>query len=149
MQEPMGSGMVMVGADGGNGTFVSGEQLKQADVPVETLLGAANGALSGAIVSSAVSAAVTVASHNRALSELGEPLGKMIIKNITSNHLIAVLSGTAAFAALGALVRHSRATKHNEWSERHYAYLEQQAGKSFTEREDAAEARNAAAMPQR
>ena len=60
-----------------------------------------------------------------------------IFKNITGAHLFPVLAGTAAFAALGGLVRYSRAKKHNEWSKEHYAFLEHQTeAKSHADKVD-------------
>jgi hypothetical protein len=116
--ESENSGMLV---NAGDGSFVAGERLKQVDVPVETLLGAANGAVSGAVVSGAISAAVTVAKDG------SKNILQNAFRNITGTHLIAVLAGTAAMAALGALVRYSRASKHNEWSERHYAFMEEKS----------------------
>jgi hypothetical protein len=117
----LGGGMIMGGGESSGFSYVGGERLKQVDTPVETLLGAANGAVSGALVSGAVSLAVTAGKEGtHALLQKG-------MHNITGNHLLAVLAGTTALAGLGGLVRFSRARKHNEWSEKHYAFLEQQA----------------------
>ncbi|MBA4275070.1 MAG: hypothetical protein C0436_05385, partial [Alphaproteobacteria bacterium] len=95
------SNMILGGGD--TGTFVAGDRLKQVDTPVETLLGAANGAVSGAMVSTAVSAAVTLG------KEGNQNLVQNIFRNVTGAHLLGVLGGTAAFAALGGIVRFSRA----------------------------------------
>jgi len=125
-KQPQNSnGGMILNAD--SGTVVAGEQLKQVDTPVETLMGAANGAVSGALVSGAVSAAVTIGKEGH-----GDLLQKAF-RNITGNHLVAVLAGTAAFAVLGGLVRYSRAKMHNQWSEKHYDYLENRKSAGFVD----------------
>ncbi len=135
---PQGSGknMFVGGGDSSGFTHVEGDLLKQVDVPVETLLGAANGAVTGGIASSIVSALVTL---GKGAKEKG-----VAFKNITGSHLVPVLAGTAAFAALGGLVRNARARKHNEWSDKHYAFLAQDDAKSHAEKIE--EKRNADAQ---
>jgi hypothetical protein len=51
---------------------------------------------------------------------------KTAAKNWTGKHGLAILGATTALGAIGGIVRYSRAVKHNEWSDRHYAFLEQQ-----------------------
>lgn len=105
----------------GDTSYVSAEMLKKVDTGVETLLGIANGVLSGAIISIVASTALTAAHM-----EGGQRLLKEAAKNWTGKHGLGVLLGTTALGTLGGIVRHSRAVKHNEWSERHYAHMEQQ-----------------------
>ncbi len=112
-----GSNVVMGGGDNAGFAYVSGEQLKQVDTPVETVLGAANGALMGAIVASVGSALVTAADHGKDK--------QAILKNLKGKHLLPILGASTAMAGFGALVRNSRAAKHNEWSERHYEFMDQ------------------------
>ena len=120
---------IMFGAGGGQGagsSFVTGERLKEADTPVETLLGALNGTLMGGLISSGVSGLVTMANQPEGM----KASSNKILKNITGKHLPAVLAGTAALAAVGGLVRYSRASKHNEWANKHYQFLEHQTALS-------------------
>lgn len=108
-----------VSANAGDGTITIAADLKPVDVPVETLLGVANGAVTGAMFTGAASAAVTVAkeglSHGSTLQN--------IFRNIIGSHLVGVACGTAAIAALSGVVRFSRARTHNQWREEHYDYL--------------------------
>lgn len=119
---------------GGDGTFTVGDRLKQADVPVETVMGVANGAITGAVLSTAISAAVTAGREGT------QGLFANTMRNATGSHMAAVLGGTVAFAALTGLSRFSRARKHNEWSDRHYEFLrETKAGagaQTHTQREE-------------
>jgi len=115
-----GSNVVMGGGENAGFAYVSGEQLKQVDTPVETLLGAANGAVTGAVVGGIGSALVTAANYGKDK--------QAIVKNLTGKHMLPILGASTAMAGLGALVRYSRATKHNEWSERHYNFMEQGQG---------------------
>jgi hypothetical protein len=107
---------------GATDAYVDGVALKQSDVPVETMLGAFNGAITGALLSSAVSMGVTAAKHGR------EELLTNTLRNIGNGHLAGVLAGTASIAAMSALVRYSRASKHNEWVDRHYDFLDKRSG---------------------
>lgn len=102
--------------------YVDGAALRQDDVPVETMLGAFNGAITGGLLSSAVSMGITAAKHGR------EDLLTNTLRNIGNGHLAGVLAGTASIAAMSALVRYSRASKHNEWVERHYDFLDKRSG---------------------
>jgi len=113
-----GNNMIM---GGGDGSYVSGEMLKQVDTPIESLLGAANGALSGLVVSGAISGLV---SFSKAEGKSG--LLSSVAKNWTGSHKWPIIGATVALGALGGVVRYSRAVKHNEWSDKHYAFLEQQ-----------------------
>jgi hypothetical protein len=118
-----GRGNMIMGGDTSGMAYVDGEMLKEVSVPVETLLGAANGALTGAVISSVVSGAVTL-SQKPARGEFLSTAFSNIFKK--DKHLIPVLIGASVLTAIGGIVRYSRAQKHNEWSERHYAFLEQQ-----------------------
>lgn len=126
-----GNNMIM---GGGDGSYVSGEMLKQVSTPVETLLGFANGALSGLVISGAASGLLSFAQSENKTGFL-----KSAAKNWTGAHKWPIIGATVALGALGAVVRHSRADKHNEWSDKHYAFLEQQqaektAAANFTEK---------------
>lgn len=129
--QPSNTGSNVIVGAGGEGTYVSGEMLKQVDTPVETLLGGANGALSGAVIAAGFSALATYLYED---SKHG--IGKTMLKNVTGSHKWPVIAFTTAVASLGALVRFSRARNHNEWSDRHYSFLEQQQ-KSHAERVEA------------
>ena len=116
-------------ADGSNVSMVRGEALRHADPAVEGLLGAASGAISGGLLATAASAGVTWLKHKPATT------GKVIIKNITGNHLGYIGGAAAAMAALGSLVRYSRAHNHNVWAERHDRFMERQnRQQTFAER---------------
>jgi hypothetical protein len=120
---------------GGDGSYVSADMLKEVSIPTETLLGAANGALSGLVISGVVSAAISAGQHG---AKTG--MFQAVAKNWTGKHMLGIVAGTTALGAIGAIVRHSRAVKHNEWSEKHYAFLENQQHAGFAEREDTASA---------
>ncbi len=136
-QQPNAGGMVF-GGDGA-GVHVMGEQLREVDTPIEALVGAANGIVHGAGIGAAVSAALTWAdtAHGEQVS------GKQILNNIRSNHLGGIIGAALAFSAISGFVRYSRASKHNEWSQKHYDFLREQnsaepaeSPKSFSEREE-------------
>lgn len=128
-KQPRGNTPIAMG-DGG--TFTEGERLIQADVPVETLLGVANGVVTGALVSTAISAAATMAQQGP------ESLLQNTMRNVFGNHRAFVLAGTAVVAAISGLLRFSRARKHNEWSENHYNFLRDQT-RSHVERSQPAD----------
>ncbi len=145
IQQPGGRGgnVIMGGGDSSGMAYVDAEMLKQVDVPVETLLGATNGAITGGILSAVVSGAV---SFGKSKGGKGTFL-KEAVKDITTakgGHLIPVLIGTSVLTALGGIVRCSRAKKHNEWSDRHYAFLTQQqpAADTQVEKVEATRAEN-------
>jgi hypothetical protein len=120
--------MVSVPTEEEGSSIVNTEELKQMSVPKETMLGAANSAVSGGIASLAVSAGVS------ALKKSNEQeLGKLIMQNIKGTHFLPIVVATAAFTALGAMVRFFRASKYNEQSDRQNLLLKQQA-KSHAER---------------
>lgn len=106
----------------GDSTITIAAEMKPVDVPVETLLGVANGAVTGAMFAGGASAAVTVAKEGM---RPGATL-QNIFRNIIGSHLVGVACGTAAIAALSGIVRFSRARTHNQWREEHYAYLKEQ-----------------------
>lgn len=120
MQNPSN---IVVGGGGGNSSYLDATELKQVDVPTETVIGAANGALKGAVVSTVASALI---------SALSKPKGN-IVENLKGSHLIPVVLGTVAFTALGAFVRNAHARMHNKWSDQQAAIMEQEA-KTFAER---------------
>lgn len=124
-QMPMqqNSGMLLGGGEGAI-SHVEGMQLKQVDVPVETLLGFANGAVKGAMLGGVVSVFASIAQSEGGLWM------KQAMGNLTGRHLLPVLACTTALGGLGALVRYSRAAKHNEWSEKHYNYMMQSRAQS-------------------
>ncbi len=115
-QQPAGN-FPVVQNDANGGTITMANELKPADVPVETMLGVANGAVTGALLSSAVSGVVTLAKEGR------HDLLQNTASNITGSHLVGVICGTAAVAALSGMVRFSRARTHNQWREEHYDFL--------------------------
>jgi|CXWL01.1.fsa_nt_gi hypothetical protein len=134
------TGGIMLGGDGA-GVQVMGEQLREVDAPIEALVGAANGMIHGAGLGAAASAAITFA-------ESGELSGRQIINNLKSAHLGPIIGAALAFSAISGFVRYSRASKHNEWSQKHYDFLHSKidaakenkattdSPKSFAERED-------------
>ena len=129
------AGGIMLGGDGA-GVQVMGEQLREVDAPIEALVGASNGFVHGAGLGAAVSAALTFAEH-------GHITGKNIIDKIKSDHLAPIVGAALAFSAISGFVRYSRASKHNEWSQKHYDFLHskidaaaKESPKSFAERED-------------
>lgn len=132
------AGNVMFGGDGASGVHVMGEQLREVDAPIEGLVGSGRGAINGALIGGAVSAAFTMAK-----TEGQKTTAKMILNNITSSHLGGVLGAVAAGAAISGFIRYSRAQKQNEWSQKHYDFMNQQAAsatnvepqKPFAERE--------------
>ena len=131
-QQQSGQGVLMGGGDNSGFAYVSGEQLRQVDTPIESLLGAASGAFVGSIGSSVLSAVVTMIDDGKNIESIAKnaSAGSIIneapsaLRNITGKHLPYVLAGATAMAGLGAAVRYSRASKHNEWSNRHYSFLE-------------------------
>ncbi len=141
---PQQQGGFIVG--GNEGSFVSGESLKQVDVPIETLLGVVNGSFKGALLSSAISAVVTAAQSDKIDGEIWKEMAKGLGK-----HLPYIAAGTVAVGALGGIIRHSRASMHNKWSDQHYAYLQQQTSQhqSFSERIDAQRTAPSSGEPQR
>ena len=120
MQTP---GNVVVGGGGGNSSYLDAVQLKQVDVPTETVIGAANGAVKGAGLSLAASVIISVLSGQK-----GD-----IVKNFKGPHLIPAILATVAFTAMGAFVRNAHARMHNKWSDQQGAIMEQEA-KTFSER---------------
>ena len=129
-----GNGRMILGGGESSGiSYVGGERLKQLDVPIETLLGGANGAISGAALGAAGSAIVTLANRGKDIAGVAEETSalKPMLQNITGKHLLPVLGTAAAFGAMGALIRFSQARRHNEWSERHYNFLERQAAREY------------------
>ena len=125
----------------GSGVLVMGEQLREVNAPVEGMQGAVQGLVNGLTLGVAGSAAVTFANSDK--FEL-----KQVFANAKSNHLGAILGAAAAMSALGAFFRYSNAEKHNEWSQKHYEFLREQATlsagtqqqetpKNFAAREDA------------
>lgn len=140
---------VMFGGDGAAGVHVMGEQLREVDAPIEGMVGAGRGAINGAVVGGAVSAAVTMATSE------GKTTFKEIMNKITSTHLGGVLGAVAAGAAISGFIRYSRAKKHNEWSQKHYDFMNQQAAttttteqpKLFTDRENERKQTTPAASP--
>ncbi|MEK6747319.1 MAG: hypothetical protein ABL867_01335 [Rickettsiales bacterium] len=134
------AGGIMLGGDGG--VHVMGEQLREVDVPVETLVGASNGLIHGAGIGAAVSAAITFVETPHE-----ENVGKNIIDKMKSSHLAPIVGAALAFSAISGFIRYSRASKQNEWSRKHYDFLQskidvakenspQESPKSFAERED-------------
>jgi hypothetical protein len=122
-----GSPRMLGGSD--SVSYVDGEMLKEVSAPVEALLGAANGAIGGGFVALVGSAAVSALQHSGTALQRQNiaSLGQKILENISGSHKFPMIASVAALGALGAVVRFSRAQKHNEWSERHYALLQQEA----------------------
>jgi hypothetical protein len=135
-QQPQNGNMVV--SDSGMGVHVMGEQLREVNAPIEGLVGAGRGAVNGAVLGVAASLARTYAASE------GQGLNKKIaINNITSTHVGMIMGITAAFAALSGFIRYSRAAKHNEWSQKHYDFLNAKvataasdAPQGFAEREE-------------
>lgn len=128
----------MMGGDGA-GVHVMGEQLREVDAPIEALVGASNGLIHGAGLAAMGSAALTFV-------ESGGIDGKQILTKMTSTHLGGIIGTALGFAALSGFIRYSRAAKHNEWSKKHYEFLQSKIDsakdhnheepKSFAQRED-------------
>lgn len=136
-QQPQPGNMVV--SDSGMGVHVMGEQLREVDAPIEGLVGAGRGAVNGAVLGVAASLARTYAATASTKDVFDK---KLAINNITSTHVGMIMGITAAFAALSGFIRYSRAAKHNEWSQKHYDFLNAKAAsadtpKGFAEREDA------------
>ncbi|MEZ5690255.1 MAG: hypothetical protein R3D71_01145 [Rickettsiales bacterium] len=130
------SGGVFV--DGSGGAHVMGEQLREVDAPVEGLVGAAKGLVNGLVLGGAGSAVITAVDTPE-----GQKAGRAIIQNMKSSHLGAILGVALATSALSGFIRYSRAAKQNEWSRKHYGFLESQIdsrrlgqAQSFAQRED-------------
>lgn len=117
---PTQNGNMLIGSGGDSAiSHVDGMQLKQVDVPVETVLGVASGALHGGILGALGSAVVTIG------KEGSYDILENTSRNLTKSHLLPVLAVTTAMGVMGGLVRWSRARKHNEWSEQHYQFMAQ------------------------
>lgn len=120
-KQPQQNSNMILGA-GDNGTMVSGDRLMKADVPVEAMLGVANGVVTGAIVSAIGSAVITGAKAGTG------NLLQNTFTNIVGAHKWGALATAAAIAGLSGLVRFSRARMHNQWSDTHYDFLREKSG---------------------
>ncbi len=134
-----GGGIILGGGDGGS--IVMGDELRELDVPSQALNGALSGSIMGAGIGAGISALMTV---SKDLSEGGQHVLQSgeygighALKNALGKHLGVVLGCTTVLAGVGAYTRYASAKKHNEWSERHYRFLEGQQQQAFAEREAA------------
>lgn len=123
------SSFFMGGGGGGNNSYLDASQLKELDVPMETVIGGANGAIQGLLMSAIASAAISAITNKP-----GQKPGTTIVGNLKGGHLIPVAMGTVVFTALGAYVRNTKARLHNKWAEQQTSIMEQET-KAFTARE--------------
>lgn len=134
---PQNQNVLMGGGGGGNNSYLDATQLKELDVPMETVIGGANGAIKGAMLSGAASVVFSALTKGA-----GERGGDAIMRNLKGPHQIPIAIAVVAFTTLGAYVRNTKARLHNKWADQQTAIMEQET-KSFAEKAKAEAAASA------